>query len=221
MTKLKLLIIDDHYLMVEGYKSILSFNNLGYDLDITKAYNCEEAFKIITSSNNPAPFDVVLLDLKLPPYENENINSGKDLAHIIQKHLPKCKIVILTSHVEAIILYDVIQNIKPSGLLVKSDFTAQELLVAFGQIIKDEIYYSNTVKRSIKELLSKDFYLDNYNRQIVLLLSQGIKTKNLPDYIPLSISAIDKRKGQIKDYFNIGGGNDGDIIKEAKRVGLV
>ncbi|HLA55410.1 MAG TPA: response regulator [Flavobacterium sp.] len=221
MTKLKILIIDDHYLMVEGYKSILSFNNIGYDLDISKAHNCEEAFKIITTLNNPIPFDVIFLDLKLPAYESENINSGKDLARLIQKHLPESKIVILTSHAEAIILYDVIQNINPSGLLVKSDFTAQDLLAAFEQIIKGEIYYSDTVKRSIKELLSKDFYLDNYNRQIVLLLSQGIKTKNLPDYIPLSISAIDKRKSQIKDYFNISKGNDDEIIREAKRTGLV
>ena len=73
----------------------------------------------------------------------------------------------------------------------------------------------------MKELLSKKAYLDNFNRQIITLLAQGIKTKSLPNHKNLSISSIEKRKVQIKDYLSIEKGTDEDIIREAKRLGLI
>jgi len=221
MTHINILIVDDHHLMIEGYKSILSYNKSEIEVHITTANNCEDGFKIITNPLNSQKFDVVFLDRGLPAYEKENLKTGEDLAYLIKKHMPETKIVILTSHAEAFILYNIVKKIKPSGLLVKSDFTADDFLMAFEKIMSDEIYYSPTVKQYIRELNSQDSYLDNYNRQIISCLAQGIKTKNLPDHLPLSMSAIDKRKVQIKDYFNIEKGNDEDIIREAKKAGFI
>lgn len=63
----------------------------------------------------------------------------------------------------------------------------------------------------------KEVYLDTTNRRIISLLAKGIKTKNLPIHLNLSISAIDKRKAQIKEIFNIEKGTDEDILREAKK----
>lgn len=63
--------------------------------------------------------------------------------------------------------------------------------------------------------------LDSYNRQIIMLLSQGVKTKNFHDYINLSTSAIEKRKVVIKDYLGIIKGTDEDILREARKQGLI
>lgn len=211
--------VDDHPSMLEGYKIILSYNSLGFEIETTPAFNCETAYEIIT--NNKKDFDMVFLDYSLPPYEAMNINSGEDLAILVKTHLPNAKIVMLTSHSEALILYNIVRNIEPAGLLVKSDFSADELLTAFEVIVHDGIYHSATVKQNIKELLSKKVYLDVFNRQIITLLAQGIKTKSLPAHLNLSISTIEKRKVQIRDYFGIQKGNDEDIIREAKKLGLV
>ena len=219
--KLKILMVDDHPSMIEGYKIILHYNNFGFEIETTAVYNCESAFKIITNSKNPILFDLVFLDYNLPPFEAENITSGEDLALLVKKHLPQTKIVMLTSHTESIILYNILKNIEPAGLLVKSDFSADELLSAFDIIMKGEIYHSIKVKQNLKELLSKKVYLDNFNRQIISFLAQGIKTKNLPSHLNLSMSAIEKRKVQIRDYFDIEKGNDEDIIREAKKLGLI
>ena len=43
--------IDDHPSMIEGYKSILSFNDLDFEIDITPAYNCEGAYYLITKNH--------------------------------------------------------------------------------------------------------------------------------------------------------------------------
>ena len=44
--------IDDHPSMIEGYKSILSFNDLNYEIQVTPAYNCESAYYYIVDEQN-------------------------------------------------------------------------------------------------------------------------------------------------------------------------
>jgi two-component system response regulator NreC len=220
-SKISIFIVDDHPSMIEGYKSILSYNNLGCEISVTPAYDCESAIKRMEESEDIYEFDMIFLDLSLPPYEEKEIFSGEDLAIYAKKKYPFSKIVILTSHAEAFILYKIQNNISPHGLLVKSDFTGDELLKAFEVILNNGVYTSKTVNESIQELLSKDMFLDDYNRQIISLLSSGIQSKNLANHINLSMSAIDKRKAQIKDFFSIQKGTDEDIIREAKKHGFV
>lgn len=215
--KVKILMVDDHPSMIEGYKIILSYNTLGYEIVTTAAYNCEVAYEQI----NKDFFEVIFLDFSLPPFEKMNIKSGLDLAKIIRKVAPNSKIVILTSHSESIILYDIITATDPEGLLVKSDFSAEELLIAFEKIINGGTYRSATVLHNVKELLSNKVYLDDYNRKIITLLAQGIKTKNIPSHLNISMSTVEKRKTQIRDYFGLKKGSDEDIIREAKKAGLL
>ncbi len=213
--------IDDHPSMVEGYKSILSFNDLGVRINAIPAYNCEAAYNIITSEDNTQAFDMAFVDLSLPPYLDKDMKSGEDLALLIRKVHPKCKIVILTSHAEAFILDTIQKTIEPNGLLVKSDFTAEEFLIAFEQIYNNQIYTSKTVVDNIADLHEKSAFLDDNNRKLITLLSEGVKTKNMPQHMNLSISAIDKRKAQIRYFFKIEKGSDEDIIRAAKNHGLI
>jgi hypothetical protein len=53
-----------------------------------------------------------------------------------------------------------------------------------------------------------------------LLLAKGIKNKNLEKYIPLSASAIEKRKYRIKRLLDVEG-DDEDLIKEARIQGYI
>lgn len=218
---LNILMIDDHPSMIEGYKSILSFNDLGVRINAVPAYNCEAAYNIITSEDNTQAFDMAFVDLSLPPYLDKDMKSGEDLALLIRKVHPKCKIVILTSHAEAFILDTIQKTIEPNGLLVKSDFTAEEFLIAFEQIYNNQIYTSKTVVDNIADLHEKSAFLDDNNRKLITLLSEGVKTKNMPQHMNLSISAIDKRKAQIRYFFKIEKGSDEDIIRAAKNHGLI
>ena len=200
--------IDDHPSMIEGYKSILSFNDLGLRITTTPAYNCESAYNIIDKTSVSEAFDFAFVDLSLPPYLEKKIKGGEDLALLIKNKFPNCKIVILTSHAEAFILDAIQKNIAPNGLLVKSDFTADEFLLAFEKIYNNHFYTSKTVVDNIAELHEKSVFLDENNRKLITLLAEGVKTKNLPQRMNLSISAIDKRKAQIKYFFKIEKGSD-------------
>lgn len=216
---MRILMVDDHPTQIEGYKIILAYNNQGIEIETVMAYNCKSAFEFI--KDTAQSFDMFFLDLNLPGYPEEQIKSGEDLAYLIKEGHPNSKIVMLTSHSESFLIYNIVKKIEPNAFLVKSDFGGEELLEAFDAVLKGEVYYSETVKESIHELLSREEYLDSYNRQIITLLAQGVMTKNLPEHLNLSMSAVEKRKSQIKDYFCIQKGSDEDIVREARKLGFV
>ncbi|HLA56458.1 MAG TPA: response regulator [Flavobacterium sp.] len=217
----KILMIDDHPSQIEGYKVILGYNKENLRIETTPCFSCEAAYKIITGNTPETVFDIIFLDSTLPPYPEKKIHSGEDLAPLIKKHMPESKIVIITSHSETFLLYNIVKKIAPAGLLVKSDFDANDLLDAFEIIMNGENYHSETVIGSVRQLLSKEAYLDSFNRQIITLLSQGVRTKNLPDYLHISLSAVEKRKAQVKDYLCIDKGTDEDIVREARKLGFI
>ena len=111
--EVQVLMVDDHPPIIEGYRSILAYNSFGYILNTTAAHSCEAAYNAIFQANRP--FDIVFLDLTLPLYSEKNINTGADLIPIVRKQHPNAKIVILTSHSESIVLYEIIKEHKLEG----------------------------------------------------------------------------------------------------------
>jgi DNA-binding NarL/FixJ family response regulator len=105
--------------------------------------------------------------------------------------------------------------------MVKSDASISDFKNAIETVLGGQIFISQTAASSIKKISNENFYLDNYDRQILLLLSKGIKTKNIPMYIPLSISAIDKRKSALKDVLALNSSDDQTLIDEARRRNIV
>ncbi|MBN8640860.1 MAG: response regulator transcription factor [Flavobacteriales bacterium] len=216
----KILMVDDHKTMLVGYKSILEFNDKNLELDVTFSHDCEDAYNIITSSD-ALSYDLIFLDRSLPPFPDKKIKSGEDLAVLVRKQLPNAKIIMLTSHAEAFVIYDIVHKIRPNGLLIKSDFDGDELLVAFNKILNDETYFSETVTAALKEQIISRGYLDTIDRQIITLLSKGLRNKTIASELGLSDSAVEKRKVKIKDYLNIYKGNDEDIITECRKLGFI
>ena len=201
--------VDDEIDLLKPH--ILFLEQKGYNL--TSCTNGTDAIELVDNSN----FDIVFLDMTLPPYSEKNINTGDDLVPIVRKRHPNAKIVILTSHYESIVLFKIIKDHNPQGILIKSDLQPQELIDAFDIIVKGGTYYSKTVMNHQKSWGEKNKVMDSYNRQILFLLAQGVKTKSLPDLLHLSKSAIDKRKAILKQLLGIDKGNDEDILKEARK----
>lgn len=218
--ELNVLMVDDHPAIIEGYKAILSYNKLGYDIKTTTAFDCENACKII-SNTSQKPFDIVFIDISLPGYPEKKINSGEDLVPLIREFIPKAKIVILTSHTEKFILHRLLQECKPNGLFLKNDMHSDEFLNAFTVIVNGECYHSETVRKYEFAFPINEKLLDSFNQQIIIFLSKGMQNKTIQEELHLSRSAIDKRKVTIKNYLGIDKGNDEDIIREARKLGLI
>ena len=99
--KLKVLMIDDHPMIIEGYKNtLLGENQKEYQIKIDIASNCDDAYETIVKSSETVPYDMLFIDIKLPPSSDGTITSGEDLAKHAKELLPKSKIIILTMHRE-------------------------------------------------------------------------------------------------------------------------
>ena len=220
--KLKVLMIDDHPMIIEGYKNtLLGENQKEYAIKINTASNCDEAYEEIVKSSTTVPYDMLFIDIKLPPSSDGAITSGEDLAAHAKKLLPKAKIIILTMHREDHRIHNILKKINPSGFLIKSDLTSSELLLAFNNIIAGTPYYSATVNNHFRKMMTNSFALDEKNLKILYHLSRGVKTKNLPNYVSLSLSAIEKRKNNIKEMFSIPKADDQALLEEARKRGFV
>lgn len=219
--KINIIIVDDHPFIIEGYKNAInSYNASEYEFSITQANDCKSAYDIITNPNI-VPFDIAFFDISMPAYEEKNIHSGEDLAKLIKQKMPACKVILLTMHTELLKINTIIKTINPNGLVIKNDLTFDELLVAFDKILKGENYYSQTVVKFVSQSQYDGLEIDPFDKQILFHLSKGTKTKDIPSFVPLSLSAVEKRKLNLKEMLEIKGASDIELIAEAKTKGLL
>jgi DNA-binding NarL/FixJ family response regulator len=217
---INILIVDDHPFIIEAYKNAINkYSQQGTEFVITQANNCKSGYENIV--DQPKPFDIAFFDISMPEYAEKGIYSGEDLAMLIKTEMPNCKVILLTMHTELLKINNIIKNINPSGLIIKNDLTFDELLFAFDKIIKNESYYSQTVIKLVGQAQYNNIELDAFDKQILFHLSKGVKTKDLPQYIPLSLSAVEKRKLNIREILEVKGGTDVDLINEAKNKGVI
>jgi DNA-binding NarL/FixJ family response regulator len=218
---INILIVDDHPMTVNGYINVLSDEKFeGYELNFTKALNCKEAYELITDNANT--FNIAYLDLSLPPYPEKKITSGIDIGMLLRQEMPDCTIVFLTMHSEAPLIERLIKDINPQGIMCKSDIDIDEFLNAFKIIFSGDSYLSNKIVKSLKDRVFDNYKLDNYDKQILMRLSEGIQTKNIPNYVPLSLNAIEKRKAHMKNMLLQGkGGDDFELIEAIKKIGVL
>ena len=217
----RILMIDDHPGMIEGYKAMLSLNKEQHNIETISAFNCEEAYNLIINPANSSAFDLVFLDYSIPEFPEQKIYNGEDLGVLIRKHLPNTKIIMLTAHFDAIRLYNVVKKIQPNGLLVKSDYKPPHLLDAFEKVLAGETYYTPIVLEKVKEPLFTKGFLDSLDREIIVLLAEGFQIKTIANKMNVSEDTIKKRKSKIKDLLGIEKGGDEDILKECRCLGLL
>lgn len=222
MKHINILMVDDHPIIIEGYQNVLmATKKEEQTLEIDTANNCDEAVSMIERASKKYPYDVCFFDISLPASEDGQYASGEDLALLAKKLMPRAKIVILTMFNETYRIHNIIKEIDPDGFLIKSDLTSMELADAFQQILKSPPYYSSTVNNYVKQTFTSEIYVDDINRKILHLLSQGIKTRSLNEHISLSTSALEKRKKQLKLLFSVADGKDETLLKEAREKGYL
>jgi DNA-binding NarL/FixJ family response regulator len=217
----KILIVEDHPSMITGYQTILSHNKLGDELEFYSANNCKDAYDCISNETKPISFDLVMLDYSLPAFPEKEIFNGGDLAILVHKYIPGAKTLIITSHFESVILYNIYQKTQVNGIMVKTDFDDEELLLAYEKIMNDENYFSKTAKKAKTERLLAEGHFDSLDRQIITLISKGCQIKTIASTIKVSEDTVKKRKSKIKDILGIDKGNDEDILRECRLLQMI
>mgnify|MGYP000694594110 CR=1 FL=1 len=99
---------------------------------------------------------------------------------------------MLAMHTEPLVLYNVYKSVNPEGFLSKNDIDFEMFPEIINKIVHVENYYSTSIDKAIQKLVKQTFGWYEFDLQILLLLEKGIHTKDLPYYMNLSLSSIEK-----------------------------
>lgn len=220
VNNINILIVDDHPFIIEAYKNaIKGYATSEHTFSVTQANDCKSGYEMITDTSTE-PFDIAFFDISMPQYPEKNIYSGEDLAKLLKITTPNAKIILLTMHTELLKISSILKSINPNGLIIKNDLTFDELLIAFDKILSGENYYSQTVNQLIAQIQNDAMEVDLFDQQILYHLSKGTNATELLSFIPLTASAIEKRKFNLKKMLNLQGATDIELLKEARLKGL-
>ncbi|WP_299361764.1 response regulator [Winogradskyella sp.] len=221
MTKpISILIVDDHPIIVEAYKSALEHLNKNDDtvvFNINSAINTDDVLKKLTFSN----FDIVFLDIRIPPSSDNTIISGEDLGLKIREKLPTVKIVVSTMFNDNTRINSIFKTLDPDAFLIKDDITKSTIIDALQSVLDNQPFYSKTVLKLLRKIAKNDYILDKIDRQLLFYLSKGIKTKDLTQHIALSSTGIERRKRQLKAIFGKENCSDSELLRVAEEKGFI
>jgi DNA-binding NarL/FixJ family response regulator len=144
MQAIKLLIVDDHKMIRDGLKLMLSSLKKSISLEIEEAESGEDALVKVSRRN----FQVVIIDYQMPGI------SGAETALRILRQKPQTKILALSNYDELAYVDSMIQaGVK--GYVLKN-IEPSQMLAAIKTILEDKIYFSNEVATKLIETAKKD-----------------------------------------------------------------
>lgn len=218
---MNILVVDDHPIVLDFYeKALMQDFSSNVPFTIIKAQNCKEAYDaILLATSKGIMFELAILDQSLPPYLKENILSGNDIAELLKKHNQSCKVVIITSHTEILVVYDILKKVNPHGIAIKSDVTGTNFSPMIKTILDGDTYQSPQVKNCVAEIWKKQVMAEEHNRQILLYLSKGYRLRELESLLNLASSTIERRVNDIKKAFSAS--DNIALIKEAIKQGYL
>lgn len=220
--KTNILVIDDHQMNSDAYINLIKSSQEKKEIIFQKAIDCHTAFKVIKQAEKTStPIDIALIDISIPEYKEEKLLSGTDVAILLRNSFPDCLIIMLTMHTEPLVLFNVFKQINPEGFISKNDIDFEMFPEIFDRIVSIENYFSPTINTTIKSLVKQTLKWDEFDTQIIILLDKGIQTKDLPQYINLSLSSIEKRKAILKRQILDQKSSDKELIAKCKMLKLI
>ena len=224
-TVTKVLIVEDERFTCRAYVNALkeiALEEPRYRSAITICTIYEQAKKkIVESTQNGPPYDLAILDMRLPSQKGIINEYGMELAQKLRKSTPQTKIIIITSLQNNHLFYTITRHIRPEGFLLKNEIEPERFKLDLLLILQNKLAYSKSIMEFLRNEAGNDLPLDEIDREILYRLSKGVPTKDLPNYIPLSISGVERRKRRLFILFDLGESKNSLLIMAARDRGII
>ncbi len=222
MKTVRILAVDDHEMTTLGYKYILEDTEFeGFQVKMDTAKSFEDAKKKIQESLKLFPYDILLLDIQLSQSTDGPAKTGEDIGIFAREVSPSTKIVFMSSFSDNYRINSILQSVDPEGYMVKTEIDQQSLQAMVKTVMHSPPYYTQKALAAIRKKMANDISLDENDKQILYYLSIGTKTKDMTDYISLSLPSIENRKRQLKILFGVEKQNDQALITESRKRGFI
>ncbi|MFQ3304982.1 MAG: two-component system capsular synthesis response regulator RcsB [Polaribacter sp.] len=221
--KTKILIADDHPLVLHGMQCVLK--EVG-DFDVVSINNCDAAFELIKLNENTTPFQILFTDLSFDNATLQtNLSGGEELIKAIRKSTIDIRIGVITGHTETNRVYNVISNLNPNAYLLKSKCDATEVGFAVQKMLNNEYYYTHEIHQKIMRRNIVQIQMDEFALQILKELPNHAKIANLEGVITkkdgtiIKLRSIEAKLANLRTELNAN--NNTDLILKAKELGII
>lgn len=207
MDKIKILVVDDHPMVIEGMRYILA--QIKFAELIATASN---AFQALEAIENHLP-DIVITDISMPEI------SGIELTAKIKKEFPKIKIIGMSTFNERSYITQMILS-GADGYLMKSA-PKEEIENALRTVDEGKMYLGvdvdiNSVeKKELKEIP----VISSREKEVLALISEGLTNQQIAEKLFVSVHTIDSHRKSLLTKFSVN--NTAGLIKQAAKYNFI
>jgi DNA-binding NarL/FixJ family response regulator len=195
MAKINILIADDHPIVREGFKQVLSETT---DMVVAgEASNGQEVLNLIRKNK----YDVVLLDISMPG------RSGLEILKELRSEYAKLPILIVSIYPEEQYAVRAFRA-GASGYLTKAS-APHELIEAIRKVSKGGRYVSSSLAEELTYYLDVDATraphetLSDREYQVMLLIASGKTVSGIAEELCLSVKTISTYRTHILKKMNV------------------
>ena len=208
---LKILIADDHPIVRQGLKQILSEES---DMGVFgEAQNSQEVLELVRKQD----WDIVILDITMPG------RGGIDVLKELKHQYPKLPLLILSMHPED---QYAVRALKAgaAGYLTKES-AQEELIKAIRKIVRGGKYISSTLAEKLAFDLETETEkplhetLSDREHQVLLMIASGKTVSEIAEELSLSVKTIDTYRARILEKMKMK--TNAELMHYAIKNGLV
>jgi DNA-binding NarL/FixJ family response regulator len=195
MNRARILIADDHAMIIEGLRHILESE---FDLVDTVG----DGRALLDASNKLHP-DVIVVDISMP------VLNGIDAIRQIKKNDPHTKVVFLTMHSDVTYAKEAFEA-GASGYVLKHS-APDELVTAIHEALKGRTYVTPMIARDLIESYKNGSYtlndlstkLSTRQREVLQLLAEGKAAKEIAGILNISARTVEFHKYNMMETLGI------------------
>jgi DNA-binding NarL/FixJ family response regulator len=209
MSRARLLLADDHTLLLEGYAKLLEA-----EFDLVGAV--ENGRELLAAAPRLKP-DVILLDISMP------LLNGVDAARRLRKLVPASKILIVSMHADPDYVAEAFRA-GASGYVLKRS-AASELVCAIREVIEGRSYVTPLLAGAVIESVRKPVrrpaasILSPRQREVLQLVAEGRTAREIAGVLKISAKTVEFHKAKIMK--ELGVRSVAEMTRYALRHGLV
>lgn len=186
---IKLAIVDDHPMILEGLRSLLEKDVKFHVFSFTKG----TAVIDFIQENN---IDIVLLDIVLSD------GNGLDFCKIIKQKAPKSIVIALSNQAERSIIFRFLENGGNGYILKNAD--SHEIIEGIEKALKGDLAISKEVQQIILKSSSTDFFLPRITKrekQILQAIAQGNTSAEIAEQLFISVITVETHRRNLLQKF--------------------